>query len=63
MPVAEPEPTDPTDLIAVLEAKVAEAEARAEQAKDEAMQLSPEASDLRMRLARTAARKKMGSAG
>jgi hypothetical protein len=62
-PQAEPEPTDPTDLIAVLEAKVAEAEARAEQAKDEAMQLSPEASDLRMRLARTAARKKMGSAG
>jgi hypothetical protein len=60
---AEPEPTDPTDLIAVLEAKVAEAEARAQTAKDEAMQLSPEASDLRTRLARTAARKKMGSAG
>jgi hypothetical protein len=62
-PVSEPEPTDPTDLIAVLEAKVAEAEARAQYAKDEAMQLSPEASDLRTRLARTAARKKMGSAG
>jgi len=62
-PAAEPEPTDPTDLIAVLEARVAEAEARALHAKEEAMQLSPEASDLRMRLARTAARKKMGSVG
>jgi hypothetical protein len=30
-------------------------------AKEEAMQLSPEASELRVRLARTAARKKMGS--
>lgn len=62
-PATGPDPTDPTDLIAVLEAKVAEAEARAQHAKDEAMQLSPEASDLRTRLARTAARKKMGSAG
>jgi hypothetical protein len=57
----EPEPTDPTDLIAVLEARVAEAEARVQSAKEEAMQLSPEASDLRVRLARTAARKKMGA--
>lgn len=62
-PSVEPEPTDPTDLIAVLEARVADAEARAQHAKEEAMQLSPEASDLRMRLARTAARKKMGSVG
>jgi hypothetical protein len=60
-PASEPEPEDPTDLVAVLEARVAEAEARAESAKQEAMQLSPEASDLRVRLARTAARKKMGS--
>ena len=60
-PDPEPEPTDPTDLIAVLEARVAEAEARAQVAKEEAMQLSPEASELRVRLARTAARKKMGS--
>jgi hypothetical protein len=60
-PEPQPEPDDPTDLIAVLEARVAEAEARAQHAKEEAMQLSPEASDLRVRLARTAARKKMGS--
>jgi hypothetical protein len=60
-PRVESEPNDPTDLIAVLEARVAEAEARAQHAKEEAMQLSPEASDLRVRLARTAARKKMGS--
>jgi len=60
-PAPEPEPADPTDLIAVLEARVAEAEARADAARDEAMQLSPEASDLRVRLARTAARKKMGA--
>ena len=60
-PQPEPEPDDPPDLIAVLEARVAEADARAQHAKEEARQLSPEASDLRVRLARTAARKKMGS--
>jgi hypothetical protein len=59
----EPEPTDPIDLLAVLAARVAEAEARAQHARDEAMQLSPEAADLRRRLARTAARKKLGPTG
>jgi hypothetical protein len=59
----QPEPTDPIDLLAVLAERVADAEARAKSARDEAMQLSPEAADLRRRLARTAARKKLGPTG
>jgi len=62
-PVAKPEPTDPNDLIAELEAQVAAAEARAKEAEDEALHLSPEANDLRARLARSAAKKKFGPSG
>jgi hypothetical protein len=47
-------------LIEELEAKVAEAEARAKEAEEEAMRLTPEANDLRARLAQAAARKKFG---
>ena len=57
------EPTDPKDLIAELEAQVAAAEVRAKEAEDEAMHLSPEANDLRARLTRNAARKKLGPTG
>ncbi len=57
------EPTDVIDLLEALAAKVAKAEARAQLARDEALQLSPEAADLRRRLARTAARKKLGTTG
>ena len=62
-PVAKPEPSDPNDLIAELEAQVAAAEARAKEAEDEALHLSPEANDLRARLARSAAKKKFGPSG
>jgi hypothetical protein len=58
-----PEPSDPNDLIAELEAQVAAAEARAKEAEDEALHLSPEANDLRARLARSAAKKKFGPSG
>lgn len=57
------EPSDPNDLIAELEAQVAAAEARAKEAEDEALHLSPEANDLRARLARSAAKKKFGPSG
>jgi hypothetical protein len=50
-------------LIEELEAKVAEAEARAKEAEEEAMRLTPEANDLRARLAQAAARKKLGPSG
>jgi hypothetical protein len=46
-----------------LEAKVAEAEARAKEAEEEALRLTPEANDLRARLAQAAARKKLGPSG
>jgi hypothetical protein len=62
-PVAKPEPSDPNDLIAELEAQVAAAEARAKEAEDDALHLSPEANDLRARLARSAAKKKFGPSG
>ena len=58
-----PESSDPNDLIAELEAQVAAAEARAKEAEDEALHLSPEANDLRARLARSAAKKKFGPSG
>jgi hypothetical protein len=58
-----PEPSDPNDLIAELEAQVAAAEARAKEAEDEALHLSPEANDLRARLARSAAKKRFGPSG
>jgi len=64
IPAASPAETgDPVDLIAELEAKVAEAEVRAKEAEEEALRLTPEANDLRARLARTAARKKLGPTG
>jgi hypothetical protein len=51
----------PDSLIEELEAKVAEAEARAKEAEDEALRITPEANDLRAKLAQAAARKKLGS--
>jgi hypothetical protein len=51
------------DLIEELEAKVAEAEARAKEAEEEALRVTPEANDLRARLAQAAARKKLGPSG
>jgi hypothetical protein len=51
------------DLIEELEAKVAEAEARAKEAEEEALRITPEANDLRARLAQAAARKKLGPSG
>ena len=57
------EPTEPADLIAELEMQVAAAEARAKEAEDEALQRTPEANDLRARLTRNAARKKLGPTG
>ena len=57
------EPSDPDELIAELEAQVALAEARAKEAGDEALHRSPEANDLRARLARSAAKKKLGPTG
>jgi hypothetical protein len=51
------------DVIEELEAKVAEAEARAKEAEKEALRLTPEANDLRSRLAQAAARKKLGPSG
>jgi hypothetical protein len=51
----------PNGLIEELEAKVAEAEARAKEAEDEALRITPEANDLRAKLAQAAARKKLGS--
>jgi hypothetical protein len=53
----------PNDLIRELEAKVAEAEARAKEAEEEALRVTPEANDLRARLAQAAARKKLGPSG
>jgi len=53
----------PNDLIEELEAKVAEAEARAKEAEEEALRVTPEANDLRARLAQAAARKKLGPSG
>jgi chromosome segregation ATPase len=50
-------------LLEELEAKVAEAEARAKEAEEEALRLTPEANDLRARLAQAAARKKLGPSG
>ncbi len=50
-------------LIEELEAKVAEAEARAKEAEEEALRITPEANDLRARLAQAAARKKLGPSG
>jgi hypothetical protein len=55
-----PESTS-VDLIEELEAKVAEAEARAREAEEEALRVTPEATDLRAKLAQAAARKKLGS--
>jgi hypothetical protein len=51
------------DLIEELEAKVAEAEARAKEAEEEALRITPEANDLRARLAQAAARKRLGPSG
>jgi hypothetical protein len=51
------------DLIEELEAKVAEAEARAKEAEEEALRVTPEANDLRARLAQAAARKRLGPSG
>jgi hypothetical protein len=51
------------DLIEALEAKVAMAEARAKEAEEEALRITPEANDLRARLAQAAARKKLGPSG
>jgi hypothetical protein len=50
-------------LIEELEAKVAEAEARAKEAEEEALRITPEANDLRARLAQAAARKRFGPSG
>jgi len=47
-------------LIEELEAKVAEAETRAKDAEEEAVRPTPEANDLRARLAQAAARKRLG---
>lgn len=57
---AKPSPSDPVDLIAELEAKVAEAEVRAKEAEEDALRLTPEANALRARLARSVASKKFG---
>jgi chromosome segregation ATPase len=62
-PVATTAPADPNDLIAELEAQVAAAETRAKEAEDEALHLSPEQNDLRARLTRSAAKKKLGPTG
>ena len=62
-PVVTAAPADPTDLIAELEAQVAAAETRAKEAEDEALHLSPEQNDLRARLTRNAAKKKLGPTG
>ena len=51
----------PMGLLEELEAKVAEAEARAKEAEEEALRITPEANDLRAKLAQAAARKKLGS--
>jgi len=51
------------EVLEELEAKVAEAEARAKEAEEEALRLTPEANDLRARLAQAAARKKLGPSG
>jgi chromosome segregation ATPase len=51
----------PVGLIEELEAKVAEAETRAKEAEEEALRITPEANDLRAKLAQAAARKKLGS--
>jgi hypothetical protein len=51
----------PMGLIEELEAKVAKAEARAKEAEEEALRITPEANDLRAKLAQAAARKKLGS--
>jgi hypothetical protein len=53
----------PTNLIEELELKVAEAEARSKEAGEEALRVTPEANDLRARLAQAAARKKLGPSG
>jgi len=50
-------------LIEELESKVAEAEARSKEAGEEALRVTPEANDLRARLAQAAARKKLGPSG
>jgi len=62
-PVATPGPSDPDGLIADLEAQVAAAETRAKEAEEEALHLSPEANDLRARLTRNAAKKRLGPTG
>ena len=51
------------DLIVALEAKVAAAEARAKEAEEEALRITPEANDLRARLAQAAASKRFGPSG
>ncbi|HEV8088159.1 MAG TPA: hypothetical protein VGQ50_05760 [Actinomycetota bacterium] len=51
------------EVLEELEAKVADAEARAKEAEEEALRLTPEANDLRARLAQAAARKKLGPSG
>jgi hypothetical protein len=51
------------DLIEALEAKVAAAEARAKEAEEEALRITPEANELRARLAQAAASKKFGPSG
>ena len=60
-----PEPEAPTPEatagLAHLEARLQEAERRADEAEGQLADLSPEASDLRTRLARTAARKHLGA--
>ena len=60
--VATSQSSDPNGLIAELEAQVAAAEARAKEAEDETLHRSPEAEELRARLARSAAKKKLGPA-
>jgi hypothetical protein len=59
----QPQSLPPSNALSDLEARVAEAERRAEEAEHhlEEAALSPEANALRERLARTAARKKLGS--
>jgi hypothetical protein len=51
------------EVLEELEAKVADADARAKEAEEEALRLTPEANDLRARLAQAAARKKLGPSG
>ena len=51
------------DLIDALEAKVAVAEARAKEAEEEALRITPEANELRARLAQAAASKRFGPSG